>query len=77
MLSDEIEIDSLRELLRCGLCRLKERSCCPHFHTHTHTEVSPSLWKRSNADAGELVIDFGLEEMWHAVMGYWLNHIGL
>lgn len=86
MPSDEIEIDFLCELLSCGLCGLKEHSCCPHFHKHTHTRRSrrhsvtptdsPYPWKRSNADAGELVIDFGLEEMWHAVMGYWLNHRG-
>lgn len=54
--------------------------------THTHTRRSrrhsvaptdsPYPWKRSSADAVKLVIDFGLEEIWHAVMGYWLNHLG-
>lgn len=61
----------------------------PSFsQTHTHTSRSrrhsvarlgstdpPYPWKRSNADAGEPVIDFGLKEMWHAVMGYWLNQL--
>lgn len=87
MLSDEIQIDFLCELLSCGRCRLKEHSCCPHFHKHTHRglAVTPSLhcaqrtppypWKPSNADAGQLVIDSGLKEMWRAVMGYWVNQL--